>query len=353
MIPSPPGDIRVVNLRDLIRRYRDGTPAARAVELFANRRKDPAYLKRLLHPDLWARPDDPAEADLRAAVDDLLHFYGLVEIACLAGYVPETPPDDFTAVAKDHLGHSAVVPYCQEYPLLLPRLLRDRLTGKWTQREQAKPGLIRRFTNLLDINATIEGNRRIAAFRDLVLEPRKGPETLARLIRVLGRPRAFVRHMVVRPKRRTPLDRALHGFREFLLFSSEFNALMEQSAEFPLFRSAAWHLHAPWFQRLGEPLRDTMHAGLARFLEWDSDSDRNVDRSQDMVGEIERRKAMIDELFDERKFAALKRSWEEQSREDQGQEAGDAIKELERKRSVNDKDSERGSTRTGQTEAEG
>jgi hypothetical protein len=61
-----------------------------------------------------------------------------------------------------------------------------------------------------------------------------------------------------------------------------------------------------------------------------------------VVGEIERRKAMIDELFDERKFAALKGSLEEQSPEERRSETHEDAEERRRK----DQDSERGSTRT-------
>ncbi len=68
-----------------------------------------------------------------------------------------------------------------------------------------------------------------------------------------------------------PLDRSVHGFREFLIFCLEFYELLERTREFPLLQSGFWHYHSYWFDYLGRKVGKDLENALAQFAAWQVD----------------------------------------------------------------------------------
>src|SRR5450755_61386 len=117
------------NLAELWHRFGTNTNAAQALaEMRAQASGDGEWdLAELLrnHEDEPIEDDD--EISMRDAFDDLLAFYSCVEIAALAGLVPEPLPRAFCLDAEKSLCNRHVRSYYRRYyPLLLPDMLLAR-----------------------------------------------------------------------------------------------------------------------------------------------------------------------------------------------------------------------------------
>src|SRR6185369_241790 len=118
---SARGSQKVRNLDDLWHRFQRTTSAADALEEVAAGEWDLEYLLRY-HGD--EDVDDEDEIWLRDAFDDLLAFYGCVEIAALVGFVPNPLPARFRTSVVSTLGNAYVRRYFRRhYPLILPDAL--------------------------------------------------------------------------------------------------------------------------------------------------------------------------------------------------------------------------------------
>src|SRR5258708_15233149 len=131
-------NILAVNLRELERRYLYASDAKEAVALLdgSTSPDNDTKIRELLRHHSQKPITSKKELRLRQAFDELLGFYSLVEVGCLAGFLEAVLPDYFATRAREHLSSAAVQKYYeQNYPLLLPRLLRKRAEKAYSLRD--------------------------------------------------------------------------------------------------------------------------------------------------------------------------------------------------------------------------
>jgi hypothetical protein len=289
-------DLQLLNLRELTVQYRDHNKrASDAARMLDERQGDEAYLKELLRDHLVYGIYDQDELYLRDAVDELLSFYSLIEIACLMSFVPPELPGEFAKRAMVHLTQPALRVYYENYyPLLLPRQLRRRLNGEHRLTEQPWEDGPSIFMQLLNINDAVQRDEHVDRFLEF-LDDYYGKYSWIDLRLLISDPHKFFHHMAIEPKDQTPLDHGLHGFRKFLLFCYQFDEFLEQLDRLPLFQSAAWHYHAYWFDLLRNKMGDLLNAaieqctGLAKLSEADEDqgtANYGINRLRQVIGRL-------------------------------------------------------------------
>jgi tetratricopeptide (TPR) repeat protein len=290
-------DIRKANLDHLQRQYFYGTTAVIAAQMMEGGKQQAVQsgLAQLLgsHKEPVAKE---GEIHLRNALDELLGFYSLVEIACLIRFVPHPLPEEFGQKALAFLGDRDIRHYYEEdYPLLLTRLLRQRLTGEQDMHYPARPATAALFMELLDTNRLLEGDQEVETFLWLldVRQPGIGQYSFRSVIEVLAEPREFMARFARESSEQDALDRSLHGLRKLLVFCTEFDALLQRARDYPVLQSAFWHYHSYWFQTIGQELRRGLEVALDQIHGWGTAVE---ERTVAEVGSLESVGAVIRQL---------------------------------------------------------
>ena len=117
-------DMREPNLKQLTEKHLDETAKVGAALLDT---LSDAQLAVLLRSH-WMKRPNPDEIRDRDAVDLIIDYYSMLEVASVAGCVPDPLPDELRDSALKRLTRPAVVRYYTNYyPLLLPRFFVERV----------------------------------------------------------------------------------------------------------------------------------------------------------------------------------------------------------------------------------
>src|SRR5438477_4440732 len=117
------------NLSDLIRQFFEATSAASGAVLLDKMSQDSPKLFKLLRSHLL-RPISEKEVSQRDAIDELLAFYSLLEIASMCQGIPRELRPHLAARAIHHLSLPPMRRYYSKlYPLLLPQCFLQRMVG--------------------------------------------------------------------------------------------------------------------------------------------------------------------------------------------------------------------------------
>jgi hypothetical protein len=259
-------------LADLRRRYFDDTSAPRGQGLLDEYRSDEGYedLAYLLrhHDEDTVEEDETWDRD---AIDDLIGYYSILEVASIAGAIPDLPRAD-AALASENLGDLIVRVYYEEhYPLTLPGLFRQRLRGAQMIRENGQDCL-RWFYRFLAIDQQVDQNSDVDDFLWLIdggtLSDHSGDYDIDDLFAVLADETDFRERMHLGRRSRTRLDDSLHGLRIFIVFGLEFDSLLKACRGLPLLRAAFWHHHSYWFGQLDWFFGRKLPKALDRITRW-------------------------------------------------------------------------------------
>lgn len=276
-------DIRQINFEDLIELYFRHTLAREAEEYLSLSRRGKAEipLPHLLRYHEQEGVTDRREIHLRDCFDSLLAFYSLLEIAIVISFVPDPAEDDFWMGVKANLSLEPVCKYYEEnYPLLLPKLLRRRLHGEIEPKDKDNSQTAAIFTAFLGLEDRISKDRDIDIFMRLIDFFYFGQVRLNTLIAVLMDKRDFMQRILKPPEERDVLDRGLQGFIKFLLFSNELDEILQESSEYPVFQSAMWHYHGYWFQTIGDRVGEQLKVAVGHFLKWTPHVSEKEDRNE-------------------------------------------------------------------------
>jgi hypothetical protein len=200
------------------------------------------------------------EVLLRDAVDDLLSFYGVVEVASSIDFVPSCLPADFHSEALGCLSNPAVRRYYEwNYPLPIVNRFRLRLlgwaTGRDTSKDITKVSLFYRFLSLLE---TIQSDNYVTSFLWLLDSGDEGGYDIDDVLSVLSSPKRFLTSTSRRPNQQSKLDRAVVGFSRFLNICVEYDHLLQDAAAFALLCDSMWSHQAYWFYRLHEEFGEAL-----------------------------------------------------------------------------------------------
>ena len=144
-------DLRETNLKQLTERHLDDTAQAGAALLDT---LSDAQLAVLLRSH-WIKQPTEEEIRDRDAVDLIIDYYSILEVASAAGCVPDPLPEDLRVSALKRLTRPAVRRYYTNYyPLLLPKFFVQRLIGgRRIPTSDSYPG----FARFLHVGALITG----------------------------------------------------------------------------------------------------------------------------------------------------------------------------------------------------
>lgn len=267
------------NFEQLRLRYYESTRAPWAAEVLGYLSDVPASeevsLERLLTPPGGGegRVGARRRPSIYRAVDDLLSYYGLVEIASIAGCMPEPLPSELSRSLLKRLSLPALVSYCRKQNRLLPLLLKSRLEGEplaSSVHKESGEG-VSAFAAFLDVNAFIEGDPDFETFVRYLSGGEWEGYDLNDLISLTRRPGELLRRLAKESEGKEgidPLDKALHGFRSFLIFSHRLDALLRSCPDDPILRSAFWHFHSERFAGYASALGTFFDRVLENFSAW-------------------------------------------------------------------------------------
>jgi hypothetical protein len=203
------------------------------------------------------------------ALRRLFEFYGLLELAALAGVIGSDLPDGFRRQALHHLQYLEMHDEAQEFwgdfrSGLMSRFRVRIETGVGVVEEAAEAS----FSQFLAMNMLIENDPDADAFWEaLQIERGSGP----RFIDILRDEETFIRAYA---SHRTQAERQLHGLMKILDFSEEFEAFWHDQAGTPVFQEASLQYHRKWYQH--RELEYLAQQLLDRFVTWNGDGAREA-----------------------------------------------------------------------------
>ncbi len=192
----------------------------------------------------------------RDAIDYLLAYYGMLELALIGGAIADLR-DDIRASALRNLTNVHLKQYYEKhYPLLLPQLLLRRLCGDLCITDSRAN--IEVFAEFVTLTHHFEADTHIETFLWFLDGGYRGGYDMDDVIKALKRPRICQHSIGQPPDKLDELGFALHGFRKFLRFSVHFHTLLEDNLNSPLFAAAMYHQHGYWFKHLSKELEGSI-----------------------------------------------------------------------------------------------
>jgi hypothetical protein len=262
--------LRTQNLTELWERFDQNTSASVALEEM--RAQSTRGGEWDLSEVLRHHADDPIEDDdeisMRDAFDDLLAFFGCVEIASMIGFVPDPLPMPWRLDVASALCNNDLRRYYRtHYPLFLPDMLLARVAGVrgWREPRAPDPAL---FLEFLHISALLEDDPGVSMFLWFLDDGYHEQYEFADTLKILESPRRLVRALGRSPRRRNPAEHAVDGFRTFVSFSVALDDLLHRTVRFPLLQAAMWEYHAYWFRIVSGEVRDSLEEALGTVRKW-------------------------------------------------------------------------------------
>jgi hypothetical protein len=162
------------NLRQLVGRYLEKKDVVKravdAVDTLEGASPDLDLMQVLLH-DGQGKLRGSRVLDLQRGIDNLLTFYGRLELAALCGAI-ERFPDEIVARARSHLLNRYVRQYYEDrYPLLLPQALLLRVQGCQHLVVQDREFARSLFVAFLDTIALWEDDPEVLVFLSVAEHP--------------------------------------------------------------------------------------------------------------------------------------------------------------------------------------
>ncbi len=266
-------ELQYHNLQDLLQLYYDDTEAPRAIDLFdsVERQTYPRDLEVVLRDHRTRKISDPQEIIDRAALDDLLTCYSVLEIATQVDYV--APMDgEFRAQATRILERREVRTYYEShYPLLLPQLFRARLEGFGSVQVHRGPRQVAALQRILELETRFIRNPEVQVFLALADDFQIRGYTREHLFQVVSEPAQLAERLARPREQRDILDDALRGLRGFLFLSDGLYRALGTLDGDPRFQSTLWHLFGYWFSERSGAVVPSVLQILDRFDAWDAD----------------------------------------------------------------------------------
>lgn len=266
------------NLHALWHRFEINTSAPDALaEVRAQRiGKGEWDLQELLRHHEKEPVEEDDEIAMRDAFDDLLAFYGCVEIAAHIGAVPDPLPNSFRADAIATLGHQDVRRYYRDhYPLLLPDMLIARIAGV-TRQLRFPTDALPLFMEFLHVNGILEDDPSVAMLLWFLDDGYHQGYGWDDTLKILSRSEHLIQALNRAPRRRNPAEQAVDGLRKFLDFCVAIDDLLLRAAEFPLFQARVWHYHAYWFRTIRGDVRAALNDALTELQAWSAASGKSL-----------------------------------------------------------------------------
>jgi hypothetical protein len=260
---------QLLNLKDLTHLYFENDEAQRAVALLINEAGSGSHkLRHLLRDHRLDPPITGLETPLREALDRLLAYYSILEIASQIAYIPSSLPPNIQAVARGHLEEPAIkLYYTQAYPLVLPQLFASRLRNERPVVEFSEDlipahGLFQEFLGLVNLQRQDQSIYTFLRFLD------DGSDSIAETIKALRDPEALSLRLLRPAAEQDPLDRSVHGLQAFMDLCIELDDLLQRCAKYPRLQASQWHYYGYWFGSLKEKLLVCCRRAMDQIAKW-------------------------------------------------------------------------------------
>jgi predicted RNA-binding protein with RPS1 domain len=271
-------DLARNNYARLKRQYLDLDTACRAARRIDNtntlkKQKSLSFLLR--HHDEQEKIKNGETWD-RDEVDQLLHFYSIMEIAALLGLIPDPLPDDLRSMALRHLRQPAVNKYfVTNYPLVLPQLFLLRVTALLDLKEDSGSGSFSEFIQLLTLDGMIHGgDEDVDNFLWMLDGGSVGRYDIDDIVKTFKTPATFVGCLTKVRKHMTGCDSAVRGCFLFISFCRELDTFLDSTDVSPMLRYESWHLYGYWFSQLQFMVGDRITDIIDKIGDWEIRQDR-------------------------------------------------------------------------------
>ena len=288
------------------------TPAIRAERVLRTELgggRSGVVLKNLLRHHAERAIVSPKEIGLRNAFDQLLAYYSLVEVGCIAAYLADPLPQAFAEKARRYLTRTEVRKYYeQNYPLLLPQLLLKRLDGSLKLRETNTERSIPLYFQFLEVNAMIE-NENVSQFLWFLEDGTTEGYAIDDTLEALSEPKQFAKCLMQSPSSRDALDMSVIGFGRFIQFCRHMDSLLRACEGLALLQSAMWHYHAYWFKHMEVDFGKALAEAVAQVSSWDqkAGSSRKPTRNWQTLAEQHADPLRVSSISVERTLEAIRR----------------------------------------------
>jgi predicted RNA-binding protein with RPS1 domain len=257
--------VNCANLAYLEKQWLEATSAREALSNFhkwsAGKRK---WVLR--HHDEGDISDE--ETWLRDDFDYLLGFYSLVEIAVTIGFVDELP----RAFGKKHLpvlsDFALCLYYEVNYPLNLPRRLRERMQTGLGFRLKPSPGLNSTFYEFLELTKLIERDEDIESFLWALDGGGRDGCNFTKLVKSLKQSRPLLEAVQKPNEDKSELQHALSGFCKFIDFCEGFAVVLSRLDGSPIVAETMWEAHSYWFRQLDSKLGENLKEVIKSLANW-------------------------------------------------------------------------------------
>lgn len=253
------------NLNYLEKQWLTGQAAERALRHF---RKLPPGKRRwmLRHHD--EKVIAANETWIRDDFDYLLGFHAIVEIALTIGFVDGLP----AAFRKQHLPvlmDAAVRRFYEwNYPLDLPRRLRERMQTGFGYRLKASAQLTAWFYEFLELSKFFERDKEMESFLWALDDGWRPGCDFDDVRKALGRGQPLLEALQKPIGKKSELEQALSGFCKFITFSEGFSDLLSRMESAPVAAEAMWLAHGYWFRELDHKVGGQLKKALAALANW-------------------------------------------------------------------------------------
>lgn len=223
----------------------------------------------------------PRSAAERYCVDCLLEYYSLLEIGIASGVFPTAVPQEITASAE--VLHVPAVRryYERHYPLLLPRMFRERISGNPLLAPEANSSTRARFISFLNLCSALEDEDTgyfLDFLEDGALDEGNGNWVgMEDLIALLAKPERLAKRLLVSPDKQGYLDASVQGLLRFLQFCIELDELLAGMEDTPALQSAFWHHHGYWFGLFSNAVSSALFNALDAFRSWVPETTNKTD----------------------------------------------------------------------------
>jgi hypothetical protein len=209
------------------------------------------------------------------AVSELLAFFGVVEIACLTGYISRLSlPEIFVeSVLSIMSGPEVVRRRGDDMSAVLPLMLRERLEGYGVGKIEDAPRGSSLFPRFLDVAAELHDNDDVRTFLWLLDGGLWDGYDYNDVVSVLRRPAEVMERLSSVPEEASNsyrLGLAVRGFRDFVAFSADLDELLQDAAEYPLLQAAFWCQYSRIFSDAGPQTAERMRSALLEIAKWDA-----------------------------------------------------------------------------------
>jgi hypothetical protein len=247
----------------------------------------------------------------RDAVDFLLAYYSIIEIASSLQSLPDPLPSSLKTTAIRVLSQPAVRRYYEtHYPLLLPRLFLKRLErGRGSRvtfidesEQSSRSQAYYLFSEFVSLVRRVASDGDIETFQWFLDDGFRYGVGLPHTLAAIRSREKFAECVQVEESRRGPLEKSIVGFQKFVEFCIQFNELLKLAQPFPVFELLMWSYFSYWFVELKENVGSEVRKAVRLFATWDplDENDREA-ATKEVADYIEAADTAISNLIRDRR----------------------------------------------------